>query len=397
MSLNKKNIYLLILGILIILYMLNTFLEIGGVKVFNFLIPFIFLYYLFNPIIKVNNELIILFLFLLFIFISIFCGEYNEIDSNILLHNAFRIGVIFFILFPLYYCYPYNYKLFDKLFLLSIVFTVLSNLTYYFLYYDHINRFRATFGNPNEFSLVLVFMIYFMFYYIKMYGLSFKRKFIRSVSIVLLILGLNLLVLITLSRSGIIILGVFYIFYIFSIRKSIKIYGKICIFIFCTIILITLSYYFSKQIGLLITRFTDSEGTVSSHMRLDQINAGINLLIKHPLQIILGSGIASTEDTEWFKNFYDISYQYFPHRIHNTIFSVLIENGVIGVILFIYYNLIVLIKIIKSKSNFKYAVLGIFIAIFLYSQAAYILYFFPYWLGMILISLQIDRLNNIKG
>ena len=148
---------------------------------------------------------------------------------------------ILIILIPLYGLYKKNYKLFDNMIILAILITTISNFYFYFYFFDHMSRFRGTFGNPNEFSLLLTFMTYFILYYIYIYNIKFKKNLIKKFFLISLLLSVNLLILITLSRSGIIILLIFYIFYYFAIRKEMNLLYKF-ILIFMIVGGLTLIY-----------------------------------------------------------------------------------------------------------------------------------------------------------
>jgi len=391
--LNKYNIYLFSLGILLNLYVLNLFATINGIKIFNTVVPIVLMVYLYYLKIKLNNEVKLFVMLLMLIALNQVSSLFFNSDISVVLSFNIRWMVILIILIPLYGLYKKNYKLFDNMIILAILITTISNFYFYFYFFDHMSRFRGTFGNPNEFSLLLTFMTYFILYYIYIYNIKFKKNLIKKFFLISLLLSVNLLILITLSRSGIIILLIFYIFYYFAIRKEMNLLYKF-ILIFMIVGGLTLIYNnFTLEFELLFDRFTNSEGSVSSDTRYEQISAGINAIENNPYSLILGIGTGSTSDPIWFGQYFLVNSIDSIMRVHNSLFSLLLENGLIILVVYITLHILIFRKIFMLSSKFKYSLIGYLFAAFLYSQAAYIVYFFPYWLGLIMLSQHADRIK----
>lgn len=394
MLVKKYNMFLLSFSILWILYSLNQFAIVSGVKVFMLFIPSVLLVYLYQNI-KLTIESKILLIFLLFIFFNQFLNIFDS-NSNIItvLTNNVRLVSVLLLVIPFYYLYNKNYKLFDNLFIISILIVIVSNFYYYFTIYDHYERFRGTFGNPNEFALFLTFLIYFVLYYSNIYNINFKKKFFLKLFLMILLIAASLLILISLSRSGIIIMLILYLFYYISIRKSIGFLSKLFLFFILILVLTYLYQIFSQEFLLLIERFTDSEGSVSTKTRLEQILAASNALNDNLPHILFGNGTGITSDANWFGRYYETNSLNEVLRIHNSFMSLLVEDGIVGLGLYILFHLIIFIKIFNLNNSLKYLLLGYFLGAVLYSQMAYIVYFFPYWLSMVILSLHAERLKK---
>jgi hypothetical protein len=162
-------------------------------------------------------------------------------------------------------------------------------------------------------------------------------------------------------------------------------------------IVIYLYNTFSLEFQLLIDRFTNSEGGVSTHTRAEQVLAGLNVIEHNLSLLIFGVGTGATSDVNWFSQYILINSLNEVMRIHNTFMSLLVENGFAGLSVYILLHLTILKKIIKSKNQYQYSLIGYLIGAVLYSQFAYILYFFPYWLSLIMLSLHADRLKVLKN
>ena len=390
MLVKKYNIFLLSFSILWILYSLNQFAIVSNIKVFMFFIPSVLLVYLYQNI-KLTIESKILLTFLLFIFFNQFLNIFDS-NSNIttVLSNNARLVSVFLLIIPFYHLYSKNYKLFDNFFIISILIVIVSNFYYYFSIYDHYERFRGTFGNPNEFALFLTFLIYFILYYFNIYDINFKKKFF----LMILLIAASLLILISLSRSGIIIMLMLYFFYYISIRKSMGFLSKLFLFFILVLVVLYLYQIFSQEFLLLMERFSNSEGSISTKTRLEQILAASNALNDNFLHILFGNGTGITSDANWFGRYYEINSLNEVMRIHNSFMSLLVEDGIVGLGLYILFHTIIFVKIINLNNSLKYLLLGYFLGAILYSQMAYIVYFFPYWLSMVILSLHAERLKK---
>lgn len=385
----KHNLYLFTFGSLVILYMLNQFAEINNIKMAYFMVPVVLIVYLYKKI-KITKEIKILIFFIFILYVNLLHAVTYPFELNIVFKSTNNLLIILLMIIPFFSLYKTNYRLFDKLFLFSIIITIISNYYYYFNYYDHMERFRGTFGNPNEFALILVMMSYFILYLLH---IEKRSKYFIFISIILLFM-LSSLVLITLSRSGIILLILLYLFYFYSIRKNLNIFMKLLIGIIFFSMILFVYYTFSEEINFLIDRFKNSTGSTNS--RFDQIEAAINLLKHYPSSIIFGTGLSATADIQWFSKFYIHHSIEEIVRIHNSLFSLLVETGFLGLVTYLYLHFVIFLKIIKQKNHIKYLLIGCLVSMFLYSQFAYIVYFFPYWLGLAILSNHSDRLAEIR-
>ena len=389
----KNNIYLLTFGGLWILYVLNEFAIIYNIKIFNILIPMVLSVYLYKKL-SINTEIRILLLFILSLFISQFLSTFNsQLDQAIIIPSTMRIIVILFLLIPFYTIYKMNSKLFDNIFIFSIFIILVSNFYYYFYLYTHMERFRGTFGNPNEFALLLSFSSYYLLYYMYIYPVKPKLKIL-----LITMLGLSMiLVLITLSRSGIIILLFLYLFYYLAIKKSLSFFKKIILLILVISVLYLIYITFSSEFLLLIDRFSGAEGKSSSNMRNIQNAAAIQTLHDNSIiQWLFGNGTSASSSLDWFSKYHTNFSSQVVHRIHNSLIALLVENGLIGLGLYLFLHLIIFFKLFKLKNQYKYLLLGYLLGAIMYSQMAYIVYFFPYWLSLIIISIHANQLKDIK-
>jgi O-antigen ligase len=381
-------VYYLLFTLLLLLYSFNKFIVLNNsFKIFYFLIPFLYFIYLVKQKYKIAYEIKILLFFIiiqLFSLINTFIFYPEVID--IVSFYFFREIIIVILLIPIYGFYFHNRKFFDQLLLFIAAVVAISNLLYYFLFYDFSVRFQGVFGGANEFAYMMVFLIYIIYYCLYMYKLKFKLFW------VIILIILHLLVLVTLSRTAILGLIIFYIIAFPYFYKKFNLWKKILLFVMVIIFFILVNKYFFEAIELLFERFTNSEGLTSLESRKWEILAAINMLSAHPITIIFGNGTGITSSSI-FITFYNGLGGGLGTRVHNAYFSLIVENGIISLLIFLYFAFYILKKIFLLKNEFKYVILGFFIFTLFFLGAIYLFYFLPFWLALFLIMSHIKIFN----
>jgi len=233
-----------------------------------------------------------------------------------------------------------------------------------------IYRFSGFYGDPNYLAIALNLIITSCYLYITRYG-----KPIINFAAIISILGALLLILLGISRGGIIAtcVNLIYILYDLSHRNK-----KALIIIICLTFAFSGSFAmaFSEQIDNVVSRFTGERDSDvgAAQSRGHEIASGINILRYHPEMTLLGIGIGNSA-TAYTK--YRYANYYSRLRIHNTPISILVEQGFFSLLCFI-GAFLVLIKNLFQKKN--YASLGLLLGSAIALNTVNILAFMPFWI-----------------
>jgi putative inorganic carbon (HCO3(-)) transporter len=151
-------------------------------------------------------------------------------------------------------------------------------------------------GNPNYFATYLIVSICFL-----LYCFSMTRNLILRILIIVLIVCSTFSVVLTLSRGGVLALGV-----------AMIIYAKLKGFKFTTILSLLM-------ICLALFFITFHQKDESSENRAEIIKSSFSMLLEHPDILITGVGLNNFPKVAWMNR-----------DAHNMFLQLLIETGLIG-------------------------------------------------------------------
>jgi O-antigen ligase len=396
MIISKNKVYTLLFGLFILAFMLNS-VTIINLKLFYLLIPIIFTYYLGIKNIRIYPENKLSFLFLMSSILSLLFPlfEYNYI----LLNHTFLVIIDLLIVFLLMLIFSnvIEIKYFRIFSNISIVSTFILLIDFLILHTG--SRYQAFFNDPNYLNiLLLLFLFIIIFDFENTNDMLFLRKTIVFISIILLLL----LSIVTASRSGILGIFVFLSFYLLHLLKKYRlelIFKKIVLLILIFILIFSFNIInIQDQVNYVISRFFAGVGNSdygSAYMRIIEIKNGFNLIKKNPMIFLFGSGIGTTNLTEWYSNF-SIDPTFHTTRIHNTIIGILVEQGIISLIIFIFFNFYLFILIWKKNNVNKFLFLGflfgqLFISFFIWTVT-----FTPFWISFFILG-KLSREQNFDN
>jgi O-antigen ligase len=295
-------------------------------------------------------------------------------------------------LIPLYGFYIKDDRLFNIFLLIYATEVSFANIYHYFFIYDFADRFEGTFGGSNEFAYMLVSLIYFVYY--SFYRLqNIKMKWLFTIALILL----HIVVLITLSRTAILGMFIFYFFAFPYFHRHTPKWKKIMIVVAFLSLFIFALDSLGKTAELMVERFTGERGASSLGSRTFEMLAGVNLLAEHPLTVVFGNGM-SISGSEIFPAFYR-GMGGLGTRIHNSYFAMITENGLFTIFSFAYFIYFILKQIYFLQDDFKYVILGFTVFTISFLSTIYLLYFLPFWMALFMISAHInilDRKNKKK-
>lgn len=384
-----ENIYSFFIGLLIFTFTLNN-LSIGSIKMFYLIIPIILSYFIFKyKEIKLytENRIFILFCALSFLTLAIvtFKGDYN-ITKHIISSNL-KILCIALICIVMSNIIDFkSIKIFSNI---SIIITCILSFDF-FINFDGY-RYQGFFNDPNYFNSAILLLIFINIIELNN-NICNLKKIILMISIILL----TFLQIATASRSG--IFGIL-VFWLFILKYSKDKKGIICL---CTYlgVIVTVIYIcydanlFNIQhtVKYLIERILmkSNNDYGSAMMRFSEMYNGLNIIAIYPLALFIGIGTGSTTMVKWFSKF-AVNDDYIT-RIHNTYVSVLIENGILSLIVFIMLIIFILRLLTKSKNEYKYIYFSLLSSQLIMSGFIWTIDFIPFWISIYIIC----KLSRIK-
>jgi len=337
----------------------------------SFLLCCVFLGLTFNPSFKINGLLkkennLLPFYFFLFFFISSFLhliqlyspkivfivNRIGYLNTEIIYHI---VGYELFVLFVSMILFYMIFNLYDedkikKTFILFAIGIVISSIVGILQFLEILKgkfgyiiewekRVNGLFSNFNSFSLSLSLLLpMFLFYFSKTEKIELKFLFFFS-----FVLGL-INIFLTGTRSGIIcfFLGLFFLFIYLFVKKKIKLVYLCYFLIFFVSVTLFFNffkdYYPIKRIieSISITKFFDNIKT----SRYIFWQAGIKLWKQN---VLIGNGIKS-----FYKEFPNITQEWFSDNACNTYINYLSEIGVLGTSVFFVIIIYVIYSFIKS-------------------------------------------------
>ena len=202
-----------------------------------------------------------------------------------------------------------------------------------------------------------------------------KNKPLKIVS-VLSIIGTVPLIMAAASRAGVAIMAVLLVYIFWDTIKKNKLFSIIVVGLMLGAFVVMLPRL-RTQIQTITNRYEDTSENGSEY-RMEEFQIVPSVLMAHPEYIPLGIGYAQSLNAHGKFDEY-----YHEGRAHNTFMSVLLEQGLIGFILFMAF-LISIGKTVWKNRRFKdgkYRLI-LFITILFFISTIYSLPFLPFWFAL---------------
>lgn len=312
--------------------------------------------------------------FIIFVYYIIVRGLLSKYNMKSL---TFIIGLIFMLILYIIVrniASKLSYDNINSLIIITgFIFIIVSMFLYFIKYPDAVRldrgiyRLQGLLPDPNFFAL----------YATPIYGLSlynfFKKEKLTQKGINLVVYTISMVsILLSCSRGGLIGVLILTILIIFkysklSIKNSIYIIMCLCI-VYIILSFLDFSTIIYNSTGLSFNDIIDTRGNDTTGS--GRINIWINGLRIFKMYCVFGIGVFNFSD---YNSYYFSDY----HYMHNTFLELLVENGMVGFIIFIIFLIIFFFK--KSSNNknilIKFIIFSILIQlVFLSGFATEILY-----------------------
>ncbi len=378
----NKNIFLFLFSGVFLFYLLK--LEILNIQISYFLTIFsLYLFLIFALLskkIKIDTEFIIFLFYLInqsllgYLLFGIL--DFNE-GSRVFFVSLLVIGNC--ILYLIFSGYIPLYKFINALFVLGSIYLLYSSFLFIktFSEFGSFFRFTSNFQDPNYFTLLLILIMTVLMIKLR------QNSGLLAVIIYTLIMLDVFLIIMTFSRTGYIsLIGFFVTLLVYEKRHIITLKNvlKFCCLIF--LILFFVNYLgWDNFISFIEWRFFSESERTGGISRFYEIKAGINLFLTEFPKTLLGTGIASTEVTDFFAKYYtdDIGIQ---PRIHNTYISIFVENGPFGLFMFLYLLRRSLLYIKYYGADYKAYYMALYVSCLISSMFVWNLYYLPFFIGV---------------
>lgn len=325
---------------------------------------------------------------IVFLFIFLISSFYLGLSFSRAVSFIGMILVTFFYELPFIFNIDINrfFKVFNKLFIFILIYS--SLIIFYYLIkvrsliyiINYVQEYLPIY--PNYFAMLLVMHLCARFFLLK------KRKIVVDLWILLLIL-------ITLSRTALLGLVIFFILYImgnsnFSFRK------KLAVVLIAVLLLTPVSYF------VLISKGTSYGSTLQYTFltRLFRWESALDVFYEHPL---IGYGFDRTVNIIKYYHYFDEGRLVELGSTHNDYLDVLVKSGLIGLLAFLVFCMKVLNEgIRKNRLLFLIMTLLLIFALFQNPFKNSILMFYLYFItGGVLVKynkqiILVDRLLDKK-
>ena len=240
-------------------------------------------------------------------------------------------------------------------------------------------RYSGYQGDPNCFSYAMNILLYACGFTI-IYG---KNKVLKVLSF-FSVIGIVPLIMAAASRTGIAIMAVVLIYILFAVYRKKK---------FLSFLIVVLLVVYGE---LLMPRLDSQIQTISnryevifengSDYRMEEFKIVPSLLLAHPEYMLFGIGYSQSINAHQKFDEY-----YHEGRAHNTYMSVLLEQGVVGFVLFLLFLFNIGKIVFKNRcfvdGNYR-MILYLIVLFFIFS--IYSLSFLPFWFSVYVASNQYD-------
>lgn len=237
------------------------------------------------------------------------------------------------------------------------------------------HRYGGFQGDPNCFSFAINVFVFACGYIISYSSIKWEK--LLAVGCILSIIPL---ILAAASRGNV---AITFFILLYSFKDVIKRNKAIALIIILITIIGGARYLsrFSNQIKFVSSRYEEMEG--SSNYRSQEFLIAPAVLLAHPEYILLGIGYnESINANSRFPNEY-----YHNGRAHNSYMSILLEEGILGFILFMSF-LYQKFKVVwnnRKQPDGKYLLIMMFCILFFF-YTIYCLPFLPFWFILNLVS-----------
>lgn len=232
-------------------------------------------------------------------------------------------------------------------------------------------RYGGFQGDPNCFSFAMNVIIYACGFVIN-YS---NNKFLKSIS-VLSIIGIIPLILAAASRAGVTIMLFLLVYISWDTIKKNKLLSGLIVIVSIAIVFVMLPRL-STQVQTITQRYEDTSEHGSDY-RVEEFQIVPTLLLAHPEYLMFGIGYSQS------LNAHDHFDEYYHEgRAHNTYMSVLLEQGIVGFVLFLAFLISIGETVFKNRrfkdGNYR---LILFFAILFFIFTIYSLPFLPFWFAL---------------
>lgn len=240
-------------------------------------------------------------------------------------------------------------------------------------------RYGGFQGDPNCFSFAMNIIIYACGFSI-IYGTNKILKYLSVLSII----GAVPLIIAAASRAGVAIMLVLVVFILWKTIKGNRFFSALVIGIAIAAGIVLLPKL-ESQVQTVINRYEDSSENGSDY-RIEEFQIVPNLLMNHPQYLMFGIGYSQSLHAhgKFIEYYHD-------GRAHNTYMSVLLEEGIVGFILFMAFIVSIGKRVLK-KRHFKdgvFRLLLYFIIVF-FIFTIYSLPFLPFWFAINIVRNEFD-------
>ena len=311
----KDKIYIWLISFSLILHVFNNF-EIVGIKAFQIPSALVFLINITN-LRKSNLLQRISILLIIFAIISGIFSPYPE---------AFAKSITFMVIIGA--CIGIPKINFIYLIRISNILLPISLLYLLILLRSSIVwRFIGAYNDPNYLCTTLLVFLFLVLIGFKIFDSKILKIFLIFEILIIIILAAA-----TLSRTGLICIGILIIISCWEFIQKFKIYS---LFLF---LILGIYMYINTPPELIstidkVTSREDEHGNLSSakNLRFAISMRGITYVISHPQYIPFGMGIGSVGQWEYFDHYSNDN-----HIDHNTLSASFSELGIIGFWLYAY-------------------------------------------------------------
>ena len=237
-------------------------------------------------------------------------------------------------------------------------------------------RFGGFYGDANYLALAFNFLILCSYYAIKI-----NKNLITKIIGIITILGSIPLIMLGISRGGIIGMGFLIIGILYDMFRTNK---RATVIVFFAFILSygTLRVIFTDNIHNIEARFSGEAASdeAGAMIRVYQIDGIFTVFNNRPELILFGIG---TENGMKAYELYGTDGYYSHHVIHNTFFRILFEGGIFAFITYLYLLFCALMVIIRQRAFLHIA---FFLSLIITVSTVPCIAFMPYWIAFFFLT-----------
>jgi O-antigen ligase len=352
--LDTLYIYSVVITLMLFFFSNDENLGLGKIFIIPCAFSFILSFFLKNRLSKIDKWLLVFFIVTL---ISVFL--YYDSSVPFFERSTVRMIVAFISFKDIK-----NYKA-RRFFIPVLIFSPIVIFLHYRFSDLSLYRYGGFYDDPNYLAVVFEILILICL----LSAFYFKSLFVKVLasSCVVSILPL---ILAGLSRGGAATTVILLLGFAVELFKRNR---KLGIVIVSLVIFLSASFsiFYSDRIGELMGRFQVLE---QSNLRNQIDTFALKAFLPDKADFIFGIGQSNTSP----HNFYKILGKYTIYRVHDTYVSILIEEGILGALVFFYVLILFVKKVIKQKNH---AILRtcMLISVLINFYSVYCLSFLGFW------------------